>query len=60
LAVAIAALHLVGRGWTGAITVGLMLSGVILTLLIVTGAIVVASDGPDCRRPQQRRSEGWT
>ncbi len=38
LAVAIAVLRLVERGWIGAITAGLMLSGVILTLLIVTGS----------------------
>jgi len=38
LAVAIAVLRLVGRGWIGAITAGLVLSGVIVTLLIVAGS----------------------
>ncbi len=38
LAVAIAVLRLVGRGWISAITTGLVLSGVIVTLLIVAGS----------------------
>ncbi len=38
LVVAIAVLRLVGRGWIGAITAGLVLAGVIVTLLIVAGS----------------------
>jgi len=34
----LAVLRLVGRGWIGAITTGLVLAGVIVTLLIVAGS----------------------
>ncbi len=38
LAVSIAVLRVIGRGWIGAITAGLVLAGVLCTLLVLTGS----------------------
>ncbi len=38
LAVIIAALRVLGRGWIGAVTAGLVLAGILCTLLILLGS----------------------